>query len=342
MKEIVLSRSQAPPRTPPEALPWLKRLWRAVPIRVRSRLYKATNWTGVPAALRFAANYRFLHAAERFAGELPELLEKYPRADPNERLDIKRQFDAIAEAIVLPNGVRKTTYADRQEAMLKEIFADPACALPDRALGILDIPASTGASSLGARALIEKHRPIGRYVLADLAFHLLYDRVRGCVFDATGALLQVKRGRSFESVYLPNVTGAGFTAVTRAALAPLTWRGRQLRARYLAADALRLERIPLLHPDVLAPTEAGSFIVQEMDVFAPVAGPFDVILSFNLLQRNYFSEAAIARGTANLGDALAEDGLLVLGSPDEDRLNPHRVYRKRTGRLELVRSRGTF
>jgi len=340
MSKVLPSGDSAAPQAARRNVPILRRLWRAVPVTMRRRIYKATNWTGVPAVVRFAVSYRLFHAADRFAGELPGLVQAYETANAAERREIARRFDAIADAIILPNGVRKTTYADRLEDLLAQVLEDAECELPHRAIAVLDIPASTGASSLGARAFLARRRPIARYVLGDLVFHLQYDRARDCIFDAAGTLLQVRRGSSFQSVHLPYATGSEFTALTRFVLAPLSWRGARLRDRFKAADAAHLERVPLVHPDVLAPGIEAGFIVQEMDVFAAVPGTYDLILSFNLLQRNYFSAATIERGTANLGGVLTEGGMLIVGSPDEDGLNPHRVYRKRAGRLELIRSRG--
>jgi hypothetical protein len=57
-----------------------------------------------------------------------------------------------------------------------------------------------------------------------------------------------------------------------------------------------------------------------MDAFAPVQGQ-TLILSCNLLQRNYFSAASIELDREP-GDALAEEAATGRSEPDEDGLNP--------------------
>ena len=43
-------------------------------------------------------------------------------------------------------------------------------------------------------------------------------------------------------------------------------------------------------------------------------GEFDIVLSFNLLQRNYFSAAQICDGVERLQCALKEGGYLLMGN----------------------------
>ena len=63
--------------------------------------------------------------------------------------------------------------------------------------------------------------------------------------------------------------------------------------------------------------------MRKCDVFSPIDDHFDLILSFNLLQRNYFPPARIKQGVENLGCSLNEGGVLVIGDT-----TTFAVYRK--------------
>ncbi len=324
----------------PGTLSTLRRVWHALPGPLRRLLLVVGERTGVPLVLSLLTSELVRPPASRFAGDIPDLLRSYDEADPDARRALLARFDAIADALVLPNGVRKTSYADRHQAMLRGVLDAPGCALPDRPLRILDLPASTGAASLGTLRLIAPRRAISSYVLADLGFHLLLDRARGCVFDRDGALLQCLHEGAVVNVHVPHALGDGCPGLARAVLAPLFARGEALRARYRADDAPALEQVPLLRPDVLARCRDGTFTLLVADVFAPIPGEYDLILSCNLLQSNYFPARVVEAGISRLGDALSEGGLLILGRPDTGGDHAHRVYRKRGGALALVRARG--
>jgi chemotaxis methyl-accepting protein methylase len=74
-----------------------------------------------------------------------------------------------------------------------------------------------------------------------------------------------------------------------------------------------------------------------MDVFEPIKDAFDLIISFNLLQENYFSRERIEAGMANLRDALEENGLLIMGDTEA-----YSVSRKVNGELLVVKREGQF
>ena len=329
----------APPasRTPSES--YLRRAWRRIPYASRMRLFELTHRTGVPFLLSYLANHRAWHHPSRFAGRIPELQEEYPLASPARRIEILERFDAIADSIILPNGVRKTSYGGRVSALLRRLLLDPACALPERRLRVLDLPASTGATATETIEILAASRDLAEYVLADLSFDLLYDRARDCIFDARGKLLQQGGARSFTSVNLPHCNGVESSPVVRMVLWPLVLRRERLRRALRACDAARLDSFPLLRPDVLERLRAGAFSLQEFDVFGPIPGSYDLILTFNLLQRNYFGSERIEAGIANLAKALAPDGLLIVGRPDAEGADAHRVYRRIDDRIVLIRSR---
>jgi SAM-dependent methyltransferase len=330
------------PRLTTDDPPAIRRLWRRLPAPMRRRVGDLTRWTGIPFLISFLLDYRRATEATRFAGHIPALLAAYESATGAERGRIRWRLDEIADAIVLPNGVRKTTYGGRQASLLREVLSDPECALPDRPLRVLDLPASTGAASLASHALLASTHAMDAYVLGDLAFHLLLDRTHDCVYDPHGTLLQVRDGARVRNVFLPHAAGAEYSWLTRLVLAPLAAQGRRLAARHPAPDGATLEAIPLLHPDVAEGVRNGRFAVLVANVFAPIAGQFDLIVCCNLLQQNYFDLPTIARGVDNLGRALAPDGLLIVGSPDAPLDGGHRGYRRMGDRLVLVRARGVL
>jgi hypothetical protein len=320
----------------------LRRAWHCIPYPARMRFFEWTHRTGVPYLASFLLDHRARHHPSRFAGSIPELQEEYRSASEGRRAVLLERFDAIADSIVLANGVRKTTFVGRCSSLLNGILLDPACALPDRPLRVLDVPASTGATATESFSRLSATHAISEYVLGDLAFDLLYDRARACVFDADGTLLQVGVRQGFTSTFLPHAEGVEVTRAARMVLAPLIARGARLRRAFLARDAGRLESMPIIRPDVLERERAGEFTLLALDVFAPIPGVYDVILSFNLLQRNYFTPERVERGIHNLASALAPDGLLIVGRPDADGNDAHRVYRRSGDRVVLVRERGTL
>jgi hypothetical protein len=330
---------RAPRPARPALLAYVKRLWRQLPIEVRRRLYGVFNWTGLPLFLAYAASYRETHSPENFAGNLLSLNEEFANGDAVKRKECARLFDAIVDALVLPNGVRKTTYADRQNAVLERVLADDCCR-PDRAeLRVLDVPASSGIASLGSLEVLSRQYRISRYVLGDLSFEILYDRTRNCVFDDRGNLLQVGTRNGFFSIHRPHRLGVEFSALTRCLLLPLEVRAWYLRRRYSFVATNDLVPIGLVHPAVDELVRAGTFRLKRVDVFEAIEDEYDLILSFNLLQPNYFSGDQIARGLRTLTGALSEGGILVVGSPDAGGLSAYQVARKSRGELVVVREK---
>ena len=317
-----------------------RELWRQLPRRLRSFVYRTSNWTGLPFVISYAAGYGERHALRHFAGVVPALRDAYANAHGAERERLARQFDGILRGLVLPNGVSKATYAKRQNIVLEGVLADPACGLGTGALRVLDVPASSGIASLDSFRLLNRFYQVRRYVLGDLSFQVLYDPDRECVFDEAGRLLQVRRGDRFFSMHRVHAHGSDVSALTRLLLLPLTARARDLERRYRFDDARTLVPISLVHPEVETILGNGVAGVERVDVFERVPGTYDLILCFNLLQRNYFPPEWIARGTANLAAALCEGGLLITGSPDANGSSGYRVARKQGGALVTVKQEG--
>lgn len=321
------------PRYEPPALRALWRLWRACPKDVR----RALQCTGIPYVIGFVARYRRAHALANFAGSLLELKADYPRVPAEQRAALSARFDAIVDRLVMPNGVSKTTYFRRQEEILAKVLAHEGCALNCGAVRVLDIPSSAGTGSLRSYAMISERYPIASYVLGDLYLEIVYDPRRRCVFDEQGNLLQVGSRKRFFAVYHAHTSGDVYTWLTRLALRPLDLYASYLKERYPYAESEENIRIRVVHPDVEALVSDGLFRLAKTDVFDGIDGSFDLILSFNLLQRNYFPAGWIALGVQNLGRALAEGGLLIIGDTES-----FVALRKRGEQLVSVLREGAF
>ncbi len=72
-------------------------------------------------------------------------------------------------------------------------------------------------------------------------------------------------------------------------------------------------------------------------MFKNIDEKFDVIFSFNLLQKNYFPEELIQIGIENLNNALSEGGLLIMGNTES-----FSVSYKTKGRLHIKQKEGEF
>jgi hypothetical protein len=321
------------PRYEPAALRAVWKLWRACPKGARRALQR----TGIPYVIGLMARYRRAHSSAHFAGSLLELKAGRPDRRAEGRAAILARFDAIVDRLVLPNGVSKTTYLGRHEEMLTKVLAHPKCALNSAGVRVLDLPSSAGTGSLRSYALVAERYPVASYVLGDLSFEIVYDPRRRCVFDDQGNLLQVGAGKRFHAVYRVHRSGEVYTWLTALLLLPLDLHAARLKRRYRYTESPDNVRIRVLHPDVEALVSAGRMRPARMDVFGPIEGTYDLILSFNLLQRNYFPADRIALGVENLGRALEEDGLLVIGNTES-----FAALRKRDGRLVPVLGEGVL
>ena len=87
-----------------------------------------------------------------------------------------------------------------------------------------------------------------------------------------------------------------------------------------------------------AEVKTGRFTAREMDVFRMEdAGEFDLVVSFNLLQRSYFTEPEIERGLQSLTGAMAEGGFLLWGNTES-----FGIARKTEGRLQTLQQDGNW
>jgi len=291
---------------------------------------------GLPYFVRFLTNYTQRYRIENFAGNLPAVKSAYRTADARTRARLTARTEAIINSIVLPNGVTKTTFTGRHDATLSELL-DKRYPLNGNAISVLDIPSSIGLASLGIYHALESRYEIDRYVLADLYFEVLHDSERGCIYDASGNLLQVRGRKRFFSINLPHVSGDGYGLLARCLLWPVKIRSRYLVGKYRMRSGPALNRILLLHPEVENRVDEGSFQVKKVDVFSAIEGNYDLILSFNLLQKNSFPEEQIRLGIENLQNALNENGLLVMGNTRQ-----YSIARKIEGKLVELEKSGDF
>ncbi|MGC4079564.1 MAG: hypothetical protein QM702_21485 [Rubrivivax sp.] len=237
----------------------------------------------------------------RFAGHLarPDLTEK--------------EFLGVCDALILPNGTRKTTGPARNAILIRKLLDRGLLGKPRTAL---DVGASAGLDALTTVELLSTVTTIDEYVLGDLHTAVLYDRERGLVFDEDGNLLQVARGRGYVAMHFSYAFD--FQRVTHAPKKVRPFLMRKTGADRLAPNGA-VERLPIVHPRMkLGPP--GPFRLRRMDVFAPVEGRFDLVICLHLLVSRYFSAAKIREGEENLARALNVGGTLLVGSREDFRL----------------------
>ncbi|PWB83560.1 MAG: hypothetical protein C3F11_05945 [Methylocystaceae bacterium] len=264
--------------------------------------------------MSYILNYRKSHRIENFAGNLEQLNAAYREGSDDVKAEIRRQFDRIVDGLVMPNGVKKTTYSDRLSHLIAEILT--AVRLPQQELRVLDLPSSAGAPSLQISELLQENYRITSYVLGDLYHCILHDARRCCIFDEHGNLLQVAFRKFYFSIYKGHKCGDQYTFISTCLLLPHSIAAWCLKKLYRFDPGAECRRLLVVHPEVEQHLGRGIYHLEVMDIFQPIPDNYDVILSFNLLQKNYFPPAVIAAGIANLASSLTEGGLLVLGDTD--------------------------
>jgi len=288
----------------------LRSLWRKLPGNVQ----QAIGRTGLPYAASFILRYNKNHRIANFAGGLVRLKDAYADSLAEARVELLRQFDSIVDALVMPNAVRKTTYANRLTHSVNAVLS--AVQLPHSEIRVLDLPASTGIASLHTLALLRKRYHVVSYVLGDLYHKILFDPYRRCIFDEQGNLLQVAFHNHYFSLYRGQTSGDEHTFLSVCLLFPHSVVAWYLRRRYRFESGNEYRRLLVVHPEVEAIVDQGVCRLEEMDIFRPIAGCYDLILSFNLLQRNYFPPDIIEAGVKNLAAALCEGGVLIMGNTE--------------------------
>jgi len=315
----------------------LLKLWKQFPVSVQERVYPSLKSTGIPYFLSYIAGYEKNHRLSNFAGNLLHVKEEYLRRSGNERKVLSDQFNAIVDGLVLKNGVKKTTYSMRHRRILSEVLGEKKFRIKKEELRVLDVPSSVGTSSLDNYEILSKDYKIGSYVLGDLYFKIYYDAERGCVYDEDGNLLQKKFKKRFIDIYRPLTSGESYNILAHCLLLPFNLMSWYFKKKYGCADTNLYHPIMLLHPDVEQRLKDGTFDIRKIDVFENINEQFDMIISFNLLQKNYFPEKLIRRGIENLTNALNEGGLLIIGNTVS-----FSVSMKTKGELVLMEKKGDF
>lgn len=314
----------------------LKNIWRNLPLRGRTALYRTLGWSGIPYVLGYAAGYRDCFDARNFAGELVHLHDEYRAADAEIRTRLEARIAEVLDALVLPNGVKKTTYPMRH-AYAISAFLEVTEFSSGQSIRVLDVPSSTGISSLTTLQLLRDRFRIDRYVLGDLAHRINWDRDRQCIFDEEGNLLQVKTGSRFFSIYQGHASGDVFPPLAKIWLYPIHRKAARLVRRYTPDPNKSMQAVPLVHPEVERMMVDGVIAVERMNVFEQGQENFDLVLSFNLLQRNYFPASEIQHGLDALASRLHEGGYLITGNTES-----FAIMRKKGNVLVEVQRKGTF
>jgi hypothetical protein len=142
----------------------------------------------------------------------------------------------------------------------------------------------------------------------------------------------VRLEKTFFSIYRGHRFGDVQSPLSRALLFPLDVVAWYLKKKYVYTTNNHTVPLFLIHPEVQARLSNGDFSVSKIDVFKDIGEHYDLILSFNLLQRSYFTQEQIARGVQNLTEALNEQGFLIMGNDGFCS-----VAQKREGKLVIIR-----
>jgi hypothetical protein len=255
----------------------------------------------------------------RFAGNLL-------RGDLSEK-----EYLRICHALILANGVRKTTDARRNTAILERHLADGLIMARD-GMRVLDIGASLGVDAKDTYGLLGRSARVERYDIGDLYTKLLYDRERGLVYDEDHRLIQVLRPLSFVSIHFAfNFPYERFFTL------PKRLRTMWLSRRHRFSPERPMVDIPLVHPSLAVNTPGSPFHLRRLDVFQPIGDPktdrYRLIICMHLLLPRYFSPEQIERGVDNLTRHLEVGGSLLVGATDSYRV----VQRKSEGELVVRR-----
>lgn len=261
---------------------------------------------------------------------IPTARELFLSRAPLDPATREEREHAFFRAITIRNGTHKTTYArrlDSANAVVNELLPR------DRVLEIMDVAISSGVTTLEWMDAMQKAGVNFRMTAGDVCVHgflLSFGRWMNVLVDETGHPLQFDlfgRGIPYpigvrRSVLCPPLLLLAHTCRwTLPALLPSLRRGAT--------------PVPLVSPEL---TNRSVRVVED-DLLADAAFPnrFDVVRAANVLNRNYFSEEALARMCANLHARLRREGLLVVCSTDDRGVNHGTVFRPNaTDQLEVA------
>lgn len=238
----------------------------------------------------------------RFAGHL--------RATVDEDQHIE-----IMHALILPNGVRKTTNYARNHEAIVDVINKYGVQLAS-SIRVIDIGCSSGIDAIQTqRALDKLGHEVCQYVLGDLYSEILIDPTGNFVYDSFGNPLQIKLGPFFYSINF-----SYSFAFQKLLCIP----------QRLLSIALK-PLIPCAHSDCVTKglinvASQRPFEVKCVDVFRRLPQSsediqaYDFVICLHLLVRRYFDPATIERGVENLKEYVAEGGFLAVGDREDPKL----------------------
>jgi hypothetical protein len=108
--------------------------------------------------------------------------------------------------------------------------------------------------------------------------------------------------------------------------------------------AMRLAKLPLVHPEALALANASpeSFAIRNHSVFAAAPEPVDVVRTMNILNRSYFDRGRLQEGAHSVWRSLHTGGIWIVGRTVGEQPPEHRasVFEKTTEGFRLVERYG--
>ena len=310
-----------------------------LPAPARAILYQVKNHEWMRFAWNYLRSYDDVYNVRNFAGHMASIKDEYERSTDANRELLSERLTKILTGLVMKNGITKRTLPKRNNEIIERVLYDERFRISKDVVKVLDIPSSVGMSSLDTYSILSRHYGISRYVLADLFWKIIYDRDRECIFDEDGNLLQVKLGDYYFSVYQVHSLGESYKATTYCVSLQFHILAWYFKRRYRYKQNKNCCSIVLVHPDVekRLSENGGVFHIKSLDAFKKIDETFDIKMSFNLLLRKHFRRDEIRKGIGNLGEALNEGGLLILGSDEA-----FSVWRKFQGKLALVEQSGQF
>lgn len=208
-------------------------------------------------------------------------------------------FEHCISTIKVENTWKSTQ--KRRHVLSDRLIVDLASSLPPPS--ILEIGASAGSSSLDLIDSLGNN--IDRYYVTDLFFHLkCTTRGNASYFYHPLTNECILRVNDLFLIY-NDVQGAFF---------PLGLIAGRLVAHAPQIDSIDAAKVDLLHPSLRRRAASDPrIIVTEYNVLTSWPyEPVDLIKIANVLNRVYFSDAAILKALANLKTALKTHGRLVI------------------------------
>jgi len=221
----------------------------------------------------------------------------------------EKEIEAISRSLILSNGVRKTTNANRNCDALRGLLQDGTFRFVEP-IRVLDIGASFGLDASSNYRLLADNLPVAEYVLGDLHNELLFDEARQLIFDQDGNLLQVLRNG-----YFVNINFEYKFWYQKWVNIPKRLYPALLRRQY-HFDPRTATSIKLVDPRLRVGQPDSPFAAKRMSVFDALDENFDLIICFHLVTSRYFSERECRVAKQHLLDALNPGGALIIGETE--------------------------